>query len=664
MTGDCRDVLRDLPANSIDAIVCDPPYGLAAHTTEDIEAALTAWLSRKRHKTKKKGFMGKEWDGFVPGPETWRACRRVLKPGGYVLAFAGTRTMDLMAIAIRLAGFELRDTISYLFGSGFPKGHDISKAIDRKLKKKRKVIGQRRGQGNIPNDRGKWGLKPNTPVDVTLPASQKAFDWQGFNVALKPAHEPIILARKPLDGTVAENVLKWGTGGLNIDGCRVGTDTVTINTWDDGSKPFGGGAGHPYTGRQTTGRWPSNVVLQHSDGCRCAGTKKIDGGRTDTRPEGDAGRGDKTQWRFRPTAQTRRGYADPDGTETTEQWECVDGCPVKMLDEQSGYSHSGSGSGGIWAPSTGKPAGPQHGDAGTASRFFEQFTHNDDLILHTTMEVINKWNQEIASTVAKYSNQIEKHVDSVLNAVVTSVVPGVNLSSDLKEHSIHVTQPELKIISAIAIATILSLENGYWPECGREKHSQNKCLVKFVDLCAQTGTMKIMINHLKLNGSAVPVTLKITSQNMVHGDQALARFKYCAKASRRERELGLHDFPSKNVNDGRGTSIDNPYQRGDTVRHNTHTTVKPVDLMRYLVRLVTPPNGMVLDPFTGSGTTGIACMLEGFDFFGVEREEEYAEIARHRIRFARRHPKAFRVKTKQTKQHDEPKKPEKTLWDR
>lgn len=505
MTGDCRKVLRDLPANSVDAIVCDPPYGLATHTTEDIEAALTSWLSRKRHKTKKKGFMGKQWDGFVPGPETWRACRRVLKPGGYVLAFAGTRTMDLMAIAIRLAGFELRDTMQHLHGDcpwvlgwvqsqGFPKNMDIGKAIDKKLKKKRKVVGQRRGQGNIPNDRGKWGLKPNTPVDVTLPASQEPLDWHGYGTNLKPSIEPILLARKPLDGTVAENVLKWGTGGLNIDGCRVGTDTVTINTWDDGSKPFGHGAGHPYTGRQTTGRWPSNVLLQHSPGCRCVGTKQT---TTETKHK-DAG-------------------VNIASSGTVELWECVDGCPVKMLDEQAGVRTSGT---------------------------------------------------------LSPSNNVK---------ATTGCAGG--------------SQPN------------------------RVKHT----------FTANTG--------------------------------AVSRFFYCSKASRRERELGLHDFPGRNVNDGRDTSIDNPYQRGDTVRHNTHTTVKPVDLMRYLVRLVTPPDGVVLDPFTGSGTTGVACMLEGFDFLGVEREEEYAEIAKARIRFARRHPRAFRVKTHKAKV-TVPTKPKRTLWDR
>src|SRR5690606_7094021 len=150
-----------------------------------------------------------EWDSFVPGPAVWREVCRVVKPGGHILCFAGTRTVDLMGVSLRLGGFEIRDCLQWLYGSGFPKSLDVSKAIDKKLGAERKIV----------------GLKP-----YTAPATPEAKQWEGWGTALKPAVEPIILARKPLsEATVAENVLRWGTGAINIDGCRIPTDEVIMN---------------------------------------------------------------------------------------------------------------------------------------------------------------------------------------------------------------------------------------------------------------------------------------------------------------------------------------------------------------------------------------------------------------------------------------------------
>ena len=378
--GDCLDLMQSMSENSVDSVVTDPPYGL--------------------------NFMGKAWDKNVPNREAWKEVLRVLKPGGHLLAFAGTKTQHRMACAIEDAGFEIRDQVMWLYGSGFPKSHDVSKAIDKAVGAKRDVIGREKGShSSKTNSLGEF--KPE--YNKTAPATSAARQWQGWGTALKPAFEPIVVARKPLIGTVAKNVLTHGTGALNIDGCRVGTEPVTINTWDDGAKPFGGGAKHDYTGRTVQGRWPANVIHD----------------------------GSEEVVRLFPQSKS--------GTETQPR-----------------------DKGGIWTASTGSPAGPQYGDSGSAARFF-----------------------------------------------------------------------------------------------------------------------------------------------------------YCAKASKKDRDEGVAG--SYEFRDG---SLDG---RDAPLRKNHHPTVKPTDLMQYLCRLVTPPGGIVLDPFMGSGSTGKAAVLEGFSFIGYEFNFEYIEIAKARI---------------------------------
>ena len=193
--GDCRDVMATMDASSVDAIVTDPPYGLA--------------------------FMGKDWDHGVPGVEFWTEALRVAKPGAHLLAFGGTRTFHRLACAIEDAGWEIRDTIMWVYGSGFPKSHDVSKAIDKAAGAEREVVGQRDTKTGS-NKETNWKCSSPRIMDVTAPATDAARQWSGWGTALKPAWEPIIVARKPLCGTVAENVLRHGTGGINIDGCRAG----------------------------------------------------------------------------------------------------------------------------------------------------------------------------------------------------------------------------------------------------------------------------------------------------------------------------------------------------------------------------------------------------------------------------------------------------------
>jgi DNA modification methylase len=246
--GSNLDVLPFMADNSVDSIVCDPPYEL--------------------------GFMGKKWDssGIAFTVELWAECFRVLKHGGHLLAFGGTRTYHRMAVAIEDAGFDLRDSIAWLYGSGFPKSHDVSKAIDKAAGAEREVIEtikKNHFSGDNYSTNEGWARPSHrnpdgtakTTMNITAPATDDAKKWAGWGTALKPAFEPVVVARKPLVGTVAENVLAWGVGGLNIDASRIGTDSITINTFDNGAKPFGDAVGEPYSSRQVQGRWPANIIL-------------------------------------------------------------------------------------------------------------------------------------------------------------------------------------------------------------------------------------------------------------------------------------------------------------------------------------------------------------------------------------------------------------------
>ena len=272
LRGDCLVELRRIPDNSVDAVVTDPPYGLANTDPTHVVEALTRWAQGDRDFIPSgRGFMGKEWDAFVPPPAVWDECARILKPGGHLLAFAGSRTFDLMTLSIRFAGFEIRDSIAWLYGSGFPKSMDVSKAIDKAAGAEREVVGRRKGAGGMDAmnySQGKRAVnysEGRDGFDLTAPATDAAREWEGWGTALKPAFEPVVVARKPLIGTVAANVLAHGTGALNIDATRIG-DEVRINppgstnprtAMDDGWRTDA-------APRAAVGRWPANVALDES----------------------------------------------------------------------------------------------------------------------------------------------------------------------------------------------------------------------------------------------------------------------------------------------------------------------------------------------------------------------------------------------------------------
>ena len=355
--GDCLEELKKLDDSSVDAVICDPPYGLSNTKPAQVADVLAAWVTGETEAVpaKRGGFMGKDWDSFVPPPAVWAECMRVLKPGGHMAVFAGARTQDLMGLSIRLAGFEIRDTLGWIYGSGFPKSHDISKAIDKRrddypairevvmfireavaastvdrsrldealggpavmahflapsrsnagcpkwdqwqtlksilnfgdemdaevwrLNGRKGTPGEAWGKREVtgvyeqPNGVNEWAgnymgtKKAGIKERRDIPATSEAQRWDGWGTALKPAIEPIILARKPLDGTVANNVLAHGVGGLNIDECRVGT-TGGGNSCKGGDNchcfeknEIYGATKHPVQSDEPKGRFPANVLL-------------------------------------------------------------------------------------------------------------------------------------------------------------------------------------------------------------------------------------------------------------------------------------------------------------------------------------------------------------------------------------------------------------------
>ena len=392
MQGNSLELLKTLEDNSVDAIVTDPPYGLSQHSQGDIVNALTAWLAGEEYTHGKAGFMGKAWDSFVPSPMLFKECYRVLKHGGHILCFAGSRTQDLMSLSIRLAGFEMRDACLWLYGSGFPKGCNIAKGIDKHLGVSFDSVPSS-GVGFMnPSESDGYNVTKNQLVRISE-TTDEAKQWEGWNTNLKPAYEPIIMARKPLDGTVVNNVLKHGVGGLNVDACRVGSDDIV----GGGGKSVGNnqtyqrGWNDAEPRRHQEGRYPANIILDGSDS-------------------------------------------------------------VEALFPE------------------------------TTSRYF-----------------------------------------------------------------------------------------------------------------------------------------------------------YHAKASKADRDEGLEGFELRQGGSlsGGADTRNEVAKTNQPLRSNPHPTVKPKQLMRYLVKLVTPKGGLVLDPFMGSGSTGKACMLEGMRFIGMELSEEYLKIAEARIEHAR-----------------------------
>src|SRR5690625_1273784 len=280
--GESTEVLKELEDNSVDSVVCDPPYGLSKEP--DITKVLSEWVSGDPSFVPDgKGFMSKDWDGFVPPPSLWREVYRVLKPGGHALVFAGTRTQDLMTISLRLAGFEVRDVIEWIYFSGFPKSHDVSKAFDRRAGAEREVVGKNprinswKAKDNTGNTYGKYGDTFENVANITAPATDLAKQWDGWGTSTKPSHEPIIVVRKPLIDadtgrklTVADCVEKYGTGAINIDASRIalGDEKAPSGSLRKDASIYSmksdtNNAGKNFTPKE--GRFPANCITLDSD---------------------------------------------------------------------------------------------------------------------------------------------------------------------------------------------------------------------------------------------------------------------------------------------------------------------------------------------------------------------------------------------------------------
>ena len=542
------EVMRGMADNSVDAIVTDPPYGLS--------------------------FMGKKWDYDVPSVEVWEECLRVLKPGGHLLAFAGTRTQHRMAVRIEDAGFEIRDMIAWVYGSGFPKSLDVSKAIDKAAGAERERVGVRSSfRPNAQAGRDPEGFQDRSDGAITLPASPESAAWAGWGTALKPALEPITMARKPLVGTVAANVLAHGTGALNIDGCRVATDDKLGGGMENGTSKASEGWDRPWrtdpdaiernkaataekiAKAESLGRWPANLIHDGSD--------EVVG----LFPVTTSGGGNKS----------RKG--------TTEGGNCY---------------------GTYGAP----PPDVRGADKGSAARFFKTCEHDDfPLLLCDAKAIFGAWKTSPANTAESPSHQPSPSADFVRDLVLFAEHCGATLQSRRwTEHFTNATPIELSDLCTLVTMAILFTEARSWRVSQPAKHTLPNSRVSIAETNEQTGITTITIDRSTSDGFAEVATFGIMPLNAVRGEAASAsRLVYCAKASKSDR--------------------------GES---NGHPTVKPTELMRYLVRLVTESGGTVLDPFTGSGSTGKAAVLEGFEFIGIEREAEYVAIAEARIVEAQR----------------------------
>jgi len=451
--GNMLDMLEVIKPESIDSIITDPPYGLTSIVKRfGAENAAPAQYGKDGSFARlTKGFMNQEWDGsgIEYNVNAWRKCYEVLKPGGYLLAFGGTRTFHRIACAIEDAGFEIRDTIMWLYGSGFPKSMNIGLAIDKKngIENKTGVIKKGVGNNNT-NSQSIYGLEFEERIAQN--------EWGGWGTALKPSYEPIIVARKPFSGSLIDNVIKYGVGGLNIDECKVGVEERTQFSGRAVSQStvynsFNQNNAHYET---VSGRFPANTILTYDD----TDFEEVCGGMPDT------------------TSQ--------------------------------------------------------------------------------------KTNSQLLDIRGNNYNNSHKNLD-------------------------------------------VSYERGY-----------------------------------EDSGSA-------------------SRYFYCAKASKKDRDEGLEEFDKHTVNDGRNTPIDNAFQRGETQRKNIHPTVKPCELMQYLIRLVTPNGGTILDPFNGSGSTGKAAMYEnlennkGYKYIGIDLSNEYLEISRARIEYAIHKPEILKKQIEEVRGYEE-----------
>jgi DNA modification methylase len=567
--GDCLEVMSGMPDNSVDSIVTDPPYGLS--------------------------FMGKRWDYDVPGVEVWAECLRVLKPGGHLLAFAGTRTQHRMCCRIEDAGFEIRDMIAWVYGQGFPKSLDVSKAIDAAAGAEREVIGvhKRHGGGTAESGSMAGPLGTASDLPLTAPATDSARQWDGWGTALKPALEPITLARKPLAGTVAANVLAHGCGALNVDGCRIGVDQITTH---------GGGRASTENWRMTekidaphAGRWPANLIHDGSEEV-LAGFPMTGG---ETKPRTLRRLKDTTGWSggSQQTDDAGAVICDAGGSAARFFKECKQDCYCALCALPLNEKHSTMSA---WKSAFASSAAKS---GWTSLQITECIARLNALLSHA---------ERIAPAVKSAGSLCDSCAISIAAALVATKTGGFS-------------REELRAILASigSSSSFIPLRN----------------LASFAEIWANIDTIPTTGSLSLLFGSVHHAIASCTSSARLEagagdsGRELVTRFRYNAKADRDDRNDGCEAMPKRPLLWSSGEQNPGSFQAEGTDRtaRNFHPTVKPTDLMRYLCRLVTPKGGTVLDVFCGSGSTGKAAVMEGFHFIGIDREADYIAIARARI---------------------------------
>jgi len=552
--GDSNEEL--LKITGVDTIITDPPYGLS--------------------------FMGKKWDYDVPSVQFWKVALASCKPGATALVFAGSRTSHRMACNMEDAGWILKDTIMWLYGSGFPKATDISKQFDKTQGLKRtgiiKTDGSGSGEIRTTSDRER---QLETTYETGEPVSDEAKLWNGWKShGLKPAYEPIIVAMKPNDGTYANNALKHGVSGLNIDGGRIGmseedykkssrpnfdgTDKTT-----DGDSVFGTTYMRGELSKQ--GRFPANLLLS----CECEMPKSRQHSAENSTPLGDS------------------------GLVTQEYHE--ENCPVKMLDEQSGERKGWAGQnhsnfnpygGNALQESKTERSGYHKGfnDKGGASRFF-----------YCAKSSKRERNNGLDCTLTvKYNSGICKEDNMVAVQLLKKV------TYDTETVSFNIDESGENIMALChkdSLSTILTTTN------------------KTIELKTLNS-----LRHFITSGFIQGANSEVESGGSpAESVESLSKWLLTTTNGNQESARGVSNAVLEML-------LTIKYEENWSPLTNIHSTVKPLALMEYLVKLTaTPTGGTVLDPFMGSGTTGIACKNQGRDFIGIELDEEYYEIAKARI---------------------------------
>ena len=759
--GDSRELLKKLPDASVDSVVTDPPAGISfmGRTWDDPGTlgvsggmAMPATTSSRNPSCRNCGgrkrageatkacqcetpdwndleYRIKDRQAFVDFlQEIMGECYRVLKPGGHAVVWALPRTSHWTAMAIENAGFEIRDCIYHVFGSGFPKSLNIGKAIDKLtgvddkteraiaayLTSRREELGLSRADVDSKvfgsttryafvegrtNEDGNFRIYLPTPEEwitlkavlqlddrfdayiqkaipsremraradggkaqltaegggsygyqesgerwdktqrFTAPKSDDAKKWDGWGTALKPSTECWWLCRKPIDAAnVAANVLKHGTGAINIDGCRVHSGP-SEGGQISGGNAFGQDSGWNAHENRTTeidrsmaaGRWPANLMLSHSEGCRKIGERQVEAPVINRFTDGMKPFGEGAGHPYESSGG---------GAETIPVYECVPGCPVKAMDEQSGVTSGGTPTLNSEVDRTAisttshNPRDPNqtgsvcnYGDAGGASRYFQTFDSK------------GRWPSNMVLSHApgcvRHGTKKVKPSGSGTRTTALGIVNDDGWEAKTQKDSRDwvdadgmETVEDWECAEGCPVAEIdrQGREMGVHP-AGSPQPAQEK-----YEMSEQTPSYG--------GGFSGP-------SGMRYGDEGGASrffqtlepevpFFYTAKASRREKNDGLdEDFPelpSYMVENGSKTSgVGEVRYERKTTHRNTHPTVKAVSLMRYLVRMVTPKGGLVLDPFAGSGSTLIAAVEEGMQFVGIEREEEYIKIAERRV---------------------------------